>query len=116
MDIETKLAGVSMTRVELRDIERRYNKFSQEGLAKLSPAIDWAAYFKAMGSPPHGKYIVCQPDFIAAVSRLFTELPLDVHRAYLKWHIINDLSYCLDEAHEKPVLISTDVHSLALPR
>ena len=101
MDLETKLAGVSMTRVELRDVEKQYNKFSKDGLTKLAPAIDWAAYFEAAGIAAPESVIVCQPNFMAAVSRFFTELPIEVHKAYLRWHILDDFCHCLDEKREQ---------------
>jgi putative endopeptidase len=100
MDLETKLAAASMTRVELRDIEKQYNKFTKDELAKLAPSIDWAAYFKAAEIVMPEYVIVCQPHFITAVSRFFAELPIDIHKAYLRWHILNDLSFCLDEGRE----------------
>ena len=100
MDIETKLAGASMTRVELRDIEKQYNKFSRDELAKLAPAIDWEAYFKAAHIVVPEQVIICQPNFIVAVNRFFAELPLDMHKAYLRWHILNDFSHCLDTVRE----------------
>jgi putative endopeptidase len=100
VDIETKLAGASMTRVELRDIEKQYHKFSKEDLAKLAPTIDWKAYFAGanIAAPEH--VIVCQPNFIALVDRFFKELPIDTQKAYLRWHILNDFSHCLDEVRE----------------
>ncbi len=101
MDLETKLAEASMTRVELRDIEKQYNKFSKDGLLKLAPAIDWVAYFEGIGIAMPEEIIVCQPDFITSVNRLFTELPLATQRIYIKWHILNDFSHCLDETREK---------------
>ncbi len=100
MDLETKLATASMTRVELRDIEKQYNKFSRAELMKLAPAIDWRAYFEAAGIVMPEYVIVCQPNFITAVSRFFGELPIDVHRAYLRWCILNELSRHLDDARE----------------
>ena len=100
MDIETQLATDSMTRVELRDIEKQYNKFSRDELSQLAPAIDWPTYFKATESAIPEYVIVCQPDFMSTASRLFTQLPLPVHKAYLRWHILNDLAHCLDEGRE----------------
>jgi putative endopeptidase len=100
MDIETKLAGASMTRVERRDIEKQYNKFSKEELAKRAPAIDWNAYFAGIGASAPADVIVCQPDFLELVNRFFTELPLGTQKAYLRWHVLNDFSYCLDVARE----------------
>jgi putative endopeptidase len=101
IDLETKLAGASMTRVELRDIEKQYHKFSPEKLAELAPQIDWPGYFEAIGIPAVKEVIVCQPDFIALTGKLFAELPLDIHRSYLRWCVLNDLSHCLDESRER---------------
>jgi putative endopeptidase len=101
MDIETKLAISSMTRVELRDIEKQYNKFTQDGLAKLASTVDWTAYFGALGVAVPDNVIVCQPNFMAAADRLFKELPIETHQAYLRWHILNGFSHCLDEGREK---------------
>ena len=47
MDLETKLAEASMTRVERRDPEATYNRKTADDLAKLTPHFSWAAYFKA---------------------------------------------------------------------
>jgi putative endopeptidase len=38
---------------------------------------------------------------MGAVSQLFTELPIEIHKAYLRWQILNGFSHCLDEAREK---------------
>ena len=101
MDLETKLAEASMTRVELRDVEKQYNKFSLDELAAHAPAVDWPVYFEALGIAAPKYVIVCQPDFIATVSRFFMEFPIELHRAYLRWHIINDFCHYLDEKREE---------------
>jgi putative endopeptidase len=101
MDLETKLAEASMTRVELRDVEKQYNKFSRDELAKLMPTVDWPKYFEAVGINIPENIIVCQPDFARAVSRLFAELPIEAHKAYLRWHILSDFSHCLDDVREQ---------------
>ena len=51
MDLETKLAKASRTRVELRDPERNYNKTSVAALASGAPGYDWKAYLAAAGVP-----------------------------------------------------------------
>ena len=100
MDLETRLAKASMTRVELRDIERQYNKFSAEALAKSFPAIDWVRYAEGAGIPMPKEAIVCQPDFMSVVNSFFRDLPIDIHKAYLRWHILNDYAHVLDLARE----------------
>ncbi len=40
-ELELKLAGASMTRVEMRDPYKLYNKFNIDGINKLTPGLDW---------------------------------------------------------------------------
>jgi predicted metalloendopeptidase len=101
MDLETKLARASMTRVELRDIEKQYHKFSLADLAALTPVIDWASYFDGAGMTAPAEVIVCQPDFLKIVNTFFSDLPMDLQKAYLRWHVVNDLARGLDEPREQ---------------
>ena len=100
MDLEGRLAEASMTRVELRDIEKQYNKFTAAALAELAPAIDWQRYAQGAGISMPKEVIVCQPDFVRAADGFFRDLPIDVHKAYLRWHILNDYAHCLDAPRE----------------
>ena len=43
--IETALATAAKTPVQRRDPHGRYNRVNREGLIKLAPSLDWAAYF-----------------------------------------------------------------------
>src|SRR5437016_2704173 len=46
MDIETALAKVSLTRVEKRDPYKLFHKMTRAQLQALTPAFQWAVYFK----------------------------------------------------------------------
>jgi putative endopeptidase len=102
IDIETKLAAVSMTPVELRDIEKQYNKMTPSDLAALAPKIDWDAYWNGANFATKPEYIiVCQPKFMEEVSRLFEVVPLDALKDYLRWHVLNSLANFLGEDFNK---------------
>jgi len=60
MRIETELAKVSMTKEDLRDVDKVYHKLPLAKLAKLTPRIDWREYFKILGASPR-EVIVMQP-------------------------------------------------------
>ncbi len=47
--LETELAQASRTRVELRDPDKNYNKFTGRELAAGTPAIVWNVYFAERG-------------------------------------------------------------------
>ena len=103
MDIETRLAKASMTRVELRDPDAQYNKMSFEEVSRLTPAISWKKYFEAMAVPAPEYFITCQPEFMKAVDGLFGTLPPDAAKLYLRWCALNGtaplLSEEMDRAH-----------------
>jgi putative endopeptidase len=98
MDIETRLANASMTPVELRDIEKQYNKMSPVELAAISPNIDWEKYFEGLVSPIPEYIIVMQPEFIKEVSAIFGEIPLEDLKTYMHWHILSGAASFLNDA------------------
>ena len=102
IEAETNLATASMTRVELRDIEKQYNKMTPSELAALAPKIDWDAYWGGANVAIKPEYIiVCQPKFIEEVGRLFETLSLDTIKDYLRWHVVNGLANFLGEDFDK---------------
>ena len=86
--IETALAKASLTRVERRDPHNTYHMMPIADLEKLTPSIQWPAFFAAEGAPGVTKLNVSQPEFMKAVE---TELNIeDVARlrAYLRFHAL----------------------------
>ena len=89
MKLETELAKASKTRVEQRDPEANYNKMTLEELAKLTPNIDWKAYFGANGFGPFTSLVVSQPDFLKVCDKLIKSTPLPELKTYMKWNLVN---------------------------
>jgi putative endopeptidase len=92
MDIETRLAKVSMDKVDARDADKVYNKRTVAELQKQVPQVAWAAYFKRAGIPAMPYVIAMQPDFLKAAGKLLTTIPLDDWKVYLEWHLVDDAS------------------------
>ncbi len=101
MEIETRLAEASMTRVELRNREATYNKMGMNELHSLAPAFDWDVYTEAIGVKID-ELNVSQPIFAGEVSKLMDEIPLENWRTYLKWNLLrsnaSNLSSDFDQA------------------
>lgn len=87
MQIETRLAEASMTRVELRNREATYNKMTMNELHRLAPAFDWDTYTSSIGVQIDDLN-VAQPLFAAEVSKLMAEVPLENWQTYLKWNLL----------------------------
>jgi putative endopeptidase len=88
--LETALATVSKSPVDLRVPEANYHKISFADLTQLAPQFNWRSYFDALGVPLTrvGTIDVEQPAFLKGVSRLIREVPIDTWKAYLRWHLI----------------------------
>src|SRR5436305_5335797 len=89
MDIETKLAENSVTRVQRRNPEANYHKMIKADLIKLTPDFDWSRYFVAVGLPSIDAVNVGQPDFLKAADKLLVSIPIDDWKTYLRWHLVN---------------------------
>ncbi len=88
MALETDLAKVSKTRVELRDPVTLYNKLDRTGLIKSAPAFPWDAYFKGINHPAVQDITVDAPKFIEGMAALLGTVKPEVWRMYLRVHLI----------------------------
>jgi putative endopeptidase len=89
LDVETKLALISKTRVELRDPQANYHKMSMAELEKLMPGFPWAAFFAAQSAPAFSAIDVGQPEFFSAINKLFTTIPVADWKTELRWKLVH---------------------------
>ncbi len=101
LELETKLAKASRTRVELRDPERNYNRRTVAQLVEAAPGYDWKAYLAAMGIPEGQELNVRQPEFATAFAAMASAEPLDGWKAYLRWHLVRASSELLPKRFEE---------------
>ena len=87
--IETRLANASMTRVQRRDPEATYHKFSVDSLAAFTPALAWPRLYTGMGIADHRPVNVAQPAFFTEVDAMVGAIPLADWRTYLRWHLVH---------------------------
>ena len=89
MDIETQLANFHWTRVQVRDSEKRYNKFEVAKLNTLTDNFDWQAYLAAQGVAGQKDIIINQPDFIEGFGDIFAKTSLADWKNYLTFHTLS---------------------------
>ena len=99
--LETELAKVSRTRVELRDPDKNYNKFATGEFAAKTPALLWQVYFSESKLVEPAYEIVGQPEFFTAVNRFVQERPLADWKTYLRWHLLHSSAPYLPAAFEE---------------
>ena len=109
--VETKIAEVQWERTELRDADKRYNKFTQTALAKLTPHIDWQAYFKSADIEDTADVIVTAPSFFEGLDKIIDETSIETWRLYLKFKALDFAAPFLSQPF---VDAHFDFHSTAL--
>lgn len=101
--LEETLAKASMTRVDMRDPYKLYNKYSLDGAMKAIPGVDWKTMFADLKIGSQDSLIVATPNFFKEVGKQLKATPVDVWKKYLKFHAVSDmtpfLSKSFDELH-----------------
>lgn len=95
--VEDYIASKSWTNVELRDVQRGYNPFTLDELQARYDAIDWRAYFTALGVGEFDHLVVGQPSAMDNVNSILKSLPVETLRSYVAAHYISDAASYLSE-------------------
>lgn len=109
LKIETALANAQMSRVEMRDPYKTYNKFAIKEFASTTPAIDWNLVLNTLKLKGADTVVVNNPSFFKTVDHLLTTTPLEDWKTYLKWHVLNSASGYLSSAFVKEDFAFTQV-------
>lgn len=98
MAIETRIAKVSYSNVQLRDIDKNYHKMSYNDLVLNFPGIDWSNVFLQSGFPPFDAVDVGQPEPIHEVEKILADTKLDDLKAYAEIKVISGATSQLSDA------------------
>lgn len=109
-NMEEAFAKVSMSKEDLRDVDKIYFKKSLPQLKSMVKGIDWDTYFKTLGVA--GKeLIVMQPEFFKALPRFLDSFSVQEWKTFLFVTLIDDFSGALTPEIEK---IGFSFHGTAL--
>jgi putative endopeptidase len=96
--IETALASSQMSRVELRDPYKTYNKFAWKDLSATTPAVDWKTWAAEMQITGVDSLVVTNPSFLRSVDLLLTAVSLHDWKDYLQWNVLRTAAPALSNA------------------
>jgi putative endopeptidase len=99
-NLERNLAGASMTRVEMRDPYKLYNKFDVNGINKLTPGLDWKMLLTDLKVSGQDSMIVGMPAFFTEVAKQLKATPITTWKKYMKYHLVNEMSPFLSAAFD----------------
>jgi endothelin-converting enzyme/putative endopeptidase len=101
MSVETRLAKVSMSRVEMRSPEKLYNRIERLGLQEKAGGFDWDTYLTALGAKKAQAINVTSVRFFEELSAIAKDTTAEVLRPYLTWSVIQALELALPSVFQK---------------
>ena len=99
MALETAMAQAQMSRVEMRDPNKLYNKFSLDGLTAKTPNLNWATILPELGYKVKQDSVnVSNPKFMVFIDSLLNKVPLNDWKVYLQWGVLKGAAPYLSSA------------------
>lgn len=97
MNLETEMAKISKSRIELRDPESNYHKMTVAELNKLTPGFDWNQYLKDYSYDQTTEIEVSQIEPVQKACEMLTKGNLDDLKTLYEWQTLNGaLDYMSD--------------------
>ena len=99
MTFETRLAKAMNTKLENRNPQGTFNRYTVEEAAAFAPNIDWKGYFETMGIMDGMKsFNIAQPKYFTEVNKVLVDTDVETMKAYFAWHeIMSAASYLSDD-------------------
>jgi len=88
--LEKQLADAQMSRVEMRDPYKTYNKLNFVDFQKSTPGIDWNSQLNSYGVPQQDSILVSAPKFFVAANKLIENESLENWKTYLIWNLLKN--------------------------
>ena len=107
--IETALAKAQLSRTEMRDPHKTYNKFAVKDFSATTPSIDWNSMLNKLQLTGADSLIVNNPSFFKTADILLTALPLQDWKTYVKWNLLNSAAPYLSSAFVRQNFALTQV-------
>ncbi len=92
LNLEKQLAEVQWSRIELRDANKTYNKFSTADLKKLAPKINWKGFFETSKLSAIDSVNVMTPSFFEKLDAIIQATPVEVWQHYLQYRILDNFA------------------------
>jgi putative endopeptidase len=88
LKIETALAEAQMSRVEMRNPQATYNKFTVADFNKSTPNINWSGYLPKFKINGQDTVLVSSPKFFTSLDGLLKSVSINDWKTYLEWNVL----------------------------
>jgi len=86
--IEKALAQAQMSRIEMRDQYKTYNKLTVAEFSKITPNINWKTLIPKFKVTGQDTVLVNSKSFFEKLDGMLTSVPLADWKTYLEWNIL----------------------------
>ncbi|RZM32262.1 MAG: M13 family peptidase, partial [Sphingomonas sp.] len=100
-NLEKGLATAHWTRIESRDADKTYNKWTAADFAAKAPGFPWAQYMTAMGVTGRPFYLVAQPSAVTGEAKVFADTPINVLQDYAMLKVLRAYAPYLSSDFDK---------------
>jgi putative endopeptidase len=87
-ELEKKMAAVQLSRVEMRDAYKTYNKFQLEEFSKTTPGMNWRSILSGLKVTREDTVIVNNPAFFVELNHLLKTVSVNDWKIYLQWNLL----------------------------
>src|SRR5262249_16504191 len=94
-DLERRIAESHVSRADSEDVHKANNPWATSAFAKSAPGMGWPAFFEGTGIEGQRTIMVWHPSGTIGISALVASQPLEVWKAYLKFHTLDHNLYVL---------------------
>ncbi len=87
-NLEKQLAAAQMSRVEMRDPYKTYNKFAVADFSQRTPTLNWNTTLPKLKVGTPDSILVNAPKFFSVADSLLKVVPVSQWQTYLQWNIL----------------------------
>ncbi|NHZ71396.1 MAG: hypothetical protein GWP18_07115 [Proteobacteria bacterium] len=95
--IETSIAEMSYTNVQMRDVELTTNKVDHRSASTLMPSFGLDRYLTAIGADGQSTFNIDNEGFYPALDNLIRKTPIADLKTYLTWNVVRGASSALPQ-------------------
>jgi putative endopeptidase len=94
---ESRIAEVSWTKAEQRDLDKVYHPYTPTALNDLTPGFAWNAFLKGAGIATVGRVIVAEQSAFPKIAAIYEAAPLDVVKAWQAFTVADNAAFYMSE-------------------
>jgi putative endopeptidase len=94
---ETKIAEVSWTKTQDRDLSASYNLMSVDELTQMAPPFDWHMFLEAAGLRTVNRIVVAEKGAFPEIARIYELTDVRTLQSWQAFHVIDNAAFYLSK-------------------